>query len=131
MAGSPVARETACAFRSAFSSNVSPVSATSGASGKASRPTRSMSKFGVGQDSAHLDHLVLIAGGQNDASTHRPSASCCSRVSSAQPVDARSSSASSSDRSKGTPSAVPCTSMKRPSPVQTTFMSVSAVTSSS
>ena len=49
---------------------------------------------------------------------------------SAMPPSARPRSASSSARVNATPSAVPCTSTKRPSPVITTFMSTSARTSS-
>ena len=46
------------------------------------------------------------------------------------PPAARSSSSSSSSRENGSCSAVACTSTRRPSPVMTTFMSVSAVESS-
>ena len=62
---------------------------------------------------------------------HRDRASDCRRVRSAQPFSASPSRASSSTRSNGAASAVPCTSMNLPSPVMTTFMSVSARTSSS
>ena len=83
------------------------------------------------QDPGQLGNLALVAGGQQDgphsdwASTAVWSALSC-RI----PPSARSSSASSSARENGAPSAVPCTSMMSPSPVATTFMSVSARTSS-
>ena len=48
-----------------------------------------------------------------------------------QPATARSSRALSSSREKTPASPVPCTSTKSPVPVQTTFMSTSALTSSS
>src|SRR5690606_14254680 len=104
----------------------------------------------VGEDRAQLGDLVGVAGGQDDpapgrghgssapaswasapATSSAPRAACCRAVSSAHPSTARSSRASRSSRSNGSPSAVPCTSTKRPSPVITTFMSVSASTSSS
>ena len=46
------------------------------------------------------------------------------------PVSASTSRSSSSPRENGAPSAVPCTSMNRPLPVMTTFMSTSARASS-
>src|SRR5918993_1383505 len=52
------------------------------------------------------------------------------RVSSSQPVVARSRSSPSIARSNGSPSAVPCTSTNRPSPVMTRFRSVWAPESS-
>ena len=58
-------------------------------------------------------------------------ASAWRRVSSAQPTAPRSSNWSMTARSKGSPSAVPCTSMSFPSPVMTMFMSTSAAESSS
>lgn len=58
------------------------------------------------------------------------SAVCCMALRSEQPLAARSSRALSRSRSKGLPSAVPCTSTNSPSPVMTTFMSVPAPTSS-
>src|SRR5438045_4086029 len=59
------------------------------------------------------------------------SAARCAAKSFWTPTAARASNASISSREKGCPSAVPCNSMKRPSPVETTFMSVSARESSS
>src|SRR5436190_2913318 len=95
------------------------------------------------EDPTELFDLALVTTRQDDAEAHNAaesswcgarsccsSASCCRWVSSAQPATARSSSWSSSGRSKGWPSAVPCTSTNSPVPVQTTFMSVSARTSS-
>ncbi len=82
------------------------------------------------EDLAELGDLVRVACGQ-DHPGHDRSASACRWVSSAQPPAARPSSRSSRARSNGSRSAVPCTSMYRPSPVITTFMSVSARTSSS
>src|SRR6185369_12907517 len=67
--------------------------------------------------------LARIARGKNDA-LHKPSARRCCATSSAMPRPAMASSWSSSARAKGSPSAVPCTSTKRPAPVITTFMSV-------
>ena len=68
----------------------------------------------------------LPAAGRGPAS-----AAACRSVNARQPPSASASNWSSRSRSKGSPSAVPCTSMKRPSPVITTFISVSALTSSS
>lgn len=82
-----------------------------------------------GQDPPQLLELLLVVRCQEN-STHA-SASCCSFASSAQPEIPSSSRLSSSARSNGAPSAVPCTSMNFPSPVITRFMSVSARTSSS
>ena len=83
-----------------------------------------------------LGQLAGIPGRHDDPGLarrprHRPSASSCRRVSSAQPATPRSSSRSSSSRPNGSRSAVPWISTKPPSPVQTTFMSVSAAESSS
>ena len=86
---------------------------------------------GGDQQPPQLGELARVAGGQQQPRGHRASAAACMRVSSAQPVTARSSSASRVGRSNTAPSAVPCTSTKLPSPVQTTFMSVPARTSSS
>src|SRR3954454_448118 len=80
------------------------------------------------EDPAHLLDLVRVPGRQDD---HAERACAWSLASSRQPAEPRSSSESSRARSKGSRSAVPWTSTKRPSPVQTTFMSVSARTSSS
>ena len=55
--------------------------------------------------------------------TRCPTIARCFRVSSVIPRSARPSSESSAVRSNGCPSAVPCTSMNRPLPVLTTFMS--------
>ena len=79
--------------------------------------------------------LAFVVRGQ-----HQPGGRAAHRVSArvsrwmaaswAVPSRARSSSWFSSSRSKGAPSAVPCTSTNLPEPVTTTFMSVSARTSS-
>ncbi len=74
--------------------------------------------------------LLDVVRGEKDLSGHCAKASCCLSVSAAQPAVARSSSRLSRALSKGSPSAVPCTSISRPSPVDTTFMSTSAVESS-
>ena len=60
-----------------------------------------------------------------------PSACFWALTSDAMPAEARSSRVSSSARLNGSRSAVPWTSTRPPSPVMTTFMSVSARTSSS
>src|SRR5699024_7017284 len=83
-----------------------------------------------GEDPLQLSDLAWVARRQEDLG-HDASALRCSSASSAHPFAARESSASSSSRPNGSASAVPCTSTKRPSPVMTTFMSVSARTSSS
>ena len=98
----------------------------------------------AGEDPGQLDELVRVTRGQDQP---RPpgragafpfriihgadSAWRCIPVSSAQPATASPSSSSSSSRLNGSRSAVPWISTKLPSPVQTTFMSVSAATSSS
>src|SRR5207237_9140073 len=91
------------------------------------------------EDAPQLDDLAGVAGRQthpgHSAVGLSPvrigramaSASFCSRVRLLQPTAARTSSASSSARWNGAPSAVPCTSMNSPSQVHTTFMSVSAI----
>src|SRR5262245_4954152 len=84
--------------------------------------------------SPQLLQLPRIVAGQKDLlHVPAPSPNECrwSRVSSTQPADAKPSISSKSARSNGSPSAVPCTSTNRPPPVITTFMSVSALTSSS
>src|SRR4029077_2503785 len=82
------------------------------------------------EDPAHLGEFLGIARGQEQL-CHAPRASRWNSASDAHPATARSSSASSSSRRNGVPSAVPCTSTNDPSPVTTTFMSGSARTSSS
>jgi hypothetical protein len=86
------------------------------------------------EDPAQLLDLVGVVRGEDERDhgrpPQRPSACACSAVSVVPPPSARSRRASSSARSKGAPSAVPWTSTKEPLPVITTFMSVSARTSS-
>src|SRR6476661_7968801 len=60
-----------------------------------------------------------------------PTIERCKSTSSRMPWSARARRSSRARRSKGGPSAVPCTSMNLPSPVLTTFMSTSARESSS
>ena len=67
----------------------------------------------LGEDPLHLGELLGVAGGQEDP-RHEESASCCSRVRSAQPFSPSASSASSSARENAAPSAVPCTSTNEP-----------------
>src|SRR5690606_7713026 len=82
------------------------------------------------QDATELRNLVLVVGREDECAGHASSAAFCRAVRLFVPASARSSRASSSARSKGTPSAVPCTSMNLPEPVATTFMSVPARTAS-
>ena len=105
-AGSPLCAAASRALSSAFSAKVTPVSATSGLA--SSRPTTGVEvEPGADRASARispqLGDLVLVAGGEHQPGRHRgypagaaARASACSRVSSAQPATARSSSASSS-----------------------------------
>ena len=78
----------------------------------------------------------LLGGGRHGRADgllhHLPSASAaaCMTLSSEHPLRPRSSRTLRVSRSKGTPSAVPWTSMKSPLPATTMFMSVSAVESS-
>ncbi len=82
--------------------------------------------------SAKLAELVLVARREKKVHAGGVAAACaCAAASSSIPPAARSSSASSSSREKGSRSAVACTSTSLPSPVMTTFMSVSALESSS
>src|SRR6476659_71505 len=86
----------------------------------------------AGQRLAKLAELVLVAGGDEDSqAAGAAAASACAAVSSSIPPAARSRSESRSSRENGSRSAVACTSTSRPSPVITTFMSVSALESSS
>src|SRR5918994_7022519 len=89
------------------------------------------------EDLPQLVHLVLVASREDQPAPHpnrsRAAASRAARwrrVSSSQPVVARSRSSPSIARSNGSPSAVPCTSTNRPSPVMTRFRSVWAPESS-
>ncbi len=82
----------------------------------------------AGEHLAELRDLVAVAGRQDDP--HPPTAAVCSAVRSRTPPSARSSRTSSSAREKVLPSAVACTSTRRPAPVMTTFMSDSARESS-
>src|SRR6185312_6411615 len=83
------------------------------------------------QQFAELAELALVVGGEDELGCHQPAR--VSRWISASwvvPISARSRRRLSSSRSNGAPSAVPCTSTNLPEPVTTTFMSVSARTSS-
>src|SRR5450830_934161 len=94
------------------------------------------------EDRAQLTELVRVVGREDEPGGHPHTPPWATRVigpasaavwiaaSSMVPPSARSSSASSSRRSNGAASAVPCTSTNNPRPVTTTFMSVSARTSS-
>ena len=86
----------------------------------------------LGENSIVLDCDVLQAdGGTRTAAITGAYVALYDAVSSAQPTAPRSTSVSSSSRLNTDCSPVPCTSTKSPAPVQTTFMSTSAVTSSS
>ena len=79
-----------------------------------------------------FDQFLGIVGRQhNPAHSVTPRASDCAALSEAQPPAARSSRSLRRPRLKGAPSAVPWISTKSPSPLMTTFMSVSARESSS
>ncbi len=132
------------ALSSALSANVLPVSGHVGRVGELVESDEFAAEPGVGEDAVELGDLVRVPGREHDprdasepASARRlgsqlpPSATVCRRVSSAQPAVPRSSRLFSSARENGSPSAVPWISTKSPVPVQTTFMSVSAVESSS
>src|SRR5690606_7078458 len=98
--------------------------------GRAESPARPF----TGSDAAATGAVARVGPGVAGASYASRTVASAARWASArvvQPATARSRSASSSSRAKGSASAVPWTSMKRPSPVHTTFMSVSARTSSS
>src|SRR5262245_59366810 len=90
------------------------------------------------EDSCNFFQLARI-GGRDQQRSHRepaqerisPTIDRWRETSSRMPLSASSRRSSRALRSKGGPSAVPCTSMKRPSPVLTTFMSTSARESSS
>ena len=131
-AGSPVAATQARALSRALPSKVRSVSAGSGYAGDVGQPEHLDVRRGLGDDPAQLGQLLGVVGGQHDLVRrgHRASAACCSSVSVAQPAAPRSSSSSSTERSNGAPSAVPCTSMNAPAPLITMFMSVSAAESS-
>jgi len=77
-----------------------------------------------------LAQLPGVGAGEDGARHGESSASLCRAKSSAMPLAARFSSASSSWRRKAWPSAVPWTSMNAPPLFITTFMSVSACESS-
>jgi hypothetical protein len=134
-AGSPCGRATARALSSALPAKVSSVSGTSGRSSNASTARRARRRGRLREDAAQLGDLVRVARREHDPRSRPvrrttrapPSAGGSARRSRRRQVEQASSSA----RSNGSPSAVPCTSTKRPSPVMTTFMSVSAATSSS
>ncbi|OEI69225.1 Uncharacterized protein Cus16_1063 [Curtobacterium sp. ER1/6] len=86
----------------------------------------------LAEDPAELDDLALVVRRQDDGAPGHasPSASRWMAASDRLPASPRSSSVSSSARSNGACSAVPCTSMNFPEPVVTMFMSVSAAESS-
>ena len=75
---------------------------------------------------SHRGPVTSDAASGRDGPGRSASSSCCSSTISLMPPSARASSSSSSPRLKAMPSAVPCTSMKRPDSVMTTFMSTSA-----
>ena len=84
-----------------------------------------------GKRASELSELVRVARREDELHTRaRATASSWAAVSSSIPPAARSSSSSSSSRENGSRSAVACTSTSAPSPVMTTFMSVSADESS-
>ncbi len=86
----------------------------------------------AGQRRAQLAELVLVARREDEPhGSGAAAASACALVNVSIPPAARSSSSSRSSREKGSRSAVACTSTSALSPVVTTFMSVSAVESSS
>ena len=128
--GSPVAASPARALSRALPSNVGWSSTGSSYAVDVVEPEHLDVGQVLAQDPLHLGELLGVAGRQEDLA-HEESASCWSRVRSAQPFSPRASSASSSARENAAPSAVPCTSTNEPAPVITMFMSVSARTSSS
>ena len=86
----------------------------------------------AGKRCAKLAELVRVARGEEQFQGRgAAAASPCAAVSVSTPPAARSSSASRSSRENGSRSAVACTSTSSPAPVMTTFMSVSALESSS
>ena len=106
-----------------------------------SRTRRAAAPRVLDEDLDDLARLVGVLGREDERQAAAPvitargagasaTISCCAATISSMPLSARPSSASSSARVNATPSAVPCTSTKRPSPVITTFMSTSARTSS-
>src|SRR3954462_102040 len=88
----------------------------------------------AGEDSANLAELAHVRR-RDEQRVHfprcAPTIARCFSINCLIPSSASPISASSARRSKGSPSAVPCSSMKRPSPVFTKFMSTSAFESSS
>src|SRR5688500_3126663 len=75
----------------------------------------------LSEQGSDLPQLAGIIRGKHQL--HAPSDFFWCWTSSPMPFAASSSSVSSSAREKSAPSAVPCTSMKLPEPVITTFMS--------
>ena len=91
---------------------------------------------GIVDGTALLDLADLARIGRREEQSRHfvrksPTTARCIAISSLMPLSASSISASSARRSNGWPSAVPCSSMNRPSPVFTKFMSTSAFESSS
>ncbi len=137
-AGSPVNAAEARALSSAFSAKVAPVSAHLRGAGKLAEPGQLDVDMARGQDPGQLGELVRVGGGQE-----QPRRACTSGPRSSgqrlglQPGqlgaagDGQVEQLVEQARPNGSRSAVPWTSTNCPSPVQTTFMSVSAATSSS
>ncbi len=149
MAGSPVASTRAIALSRAFSSRVSPVSSTSPTdAGRATSSTRSPTVSATRATiSAALSGLAVastmrsrpvaptplpapVAGARSPRGGGSASDGALRVEQHGDAVLGQVQSSSSSPRVKAMPSAVPCTSTKRPDPVITTFMSTSARESS-
>ena len=132
MVGSPVAARPARALSSALPSKVGWSSTGSSYAATSSSPSTSTSGRCSRRIRSISASFLALRDARKDARTRHPaSASCWSRVRSAQPFSPSTSRASSSARVNAAPSAVPWTSMNDPAPVITMFMSVSARTSSS
>src|SRR5689334_5880977 len=100
--------------------------------GHAERGLRDDFEAERGEQRFELAHLARVVRREDDALQELSArAARCAATSSPMPFAARSSMRDISSREKGVPSAVPCTSTKRPAPVITTFMSVSQPESSS
>ena len=110
--------------------------ATSGAPGKASSPASAVGETGRGKDAGELGDLVLIARREDHARGARTAGSatkgfCLQPGQLRAPGRGEVEQQVSIARPNGSRSAVPWISTKSPTPVQTTFMSVSAAESSS
>ena len=136
-AGQAPSPKRSSAFSRAFSMNVVPVSSPRGCLERGERDQRDRRAFedrrespgscldwswrGEPSDALAIPPLPLQGAGDAALDVHEA----------ADPLSASSIRLSSAWRSNGRPSAVPCTSTNRPSPVLTTFMSTSARESSS